>query len=398
MDVNGRELNFILDSGVGSTLLFNLDKEHSSALNNVKKVQLKGLGSEDPIEGFLSEGNEFKLKNLVGTQQKLYVISNDSFDLSSKLGMTIHGIIGYEILKDMIVKISYGKNRITFYKENTYPAQKCKKCESFDLEFFKFKPYVDVGVQLQDDSEQNTPVKLLIDSGGSDALWLFEGSHPDIVAPTKYFDDFLGEGLSGAVYGKRSYVPSFHFGKFKLERPTVSYPDSASITFARRFKERNGSLGANILKKFIVVFDYKNKKLSLKKGRFFSIPFGYNMSGMELVYNGKRLVKEKSSRNSRYLNTTKTNEKAAVVVDFSYNYVFKPSYRIHNLREGSPAHQAGLLEGDILIKMNGKYVHDLELDYIVNELSLKEGQKIVVVIERGGKNYNFKFHLKDHLK
>jgi hypothetical protein len=58
MDVNGRELNFILDSGVGSTLLFNLDKEHSSALNNVKKVQLKGLGSEDPIEGFLSEGNE----------------------------------------------------------------------------------------------------------------------------------------------------------------------------------------------------------------------------------------------------------------------------------------------------------------------------------------------------
>jgi hypothetical protein len=398
MDVNGRELNFILYSGVGSTILFNLDKEDSSMLNNVKKVKLKGLGSEDPVDGFLSEGNEFRFNNMVGRDQNLYVLSNDSFDLSSKLGITVHGIIGYEILKDMVVKISYGLKKITFYNDRDTKAKKCKKCESFDLEFFKSKPYVNVQVRLQGNSDKVTPVKLLIDSGGSDALWLFEGSHTDIESPVKYFDDFLGEGLSGAVYGKRSYVSSLHLGKFELEHPTVSYPDSASISFARNFEERNGSLGGNILKRFMVIFDYKNKRISLKKGRFFKIPFGYNMSGMELVYNGKRLVREKSSSTSNKLAAGKSNDRNPVFVDFSYKYIFKPSYRVHKLRIGSPAHKAGLLEGDILIKINEKYAHDMELETIINEFSKKENYRISVVIERAGKNYNFKFKLEDHLK
>ena len=398
MEVNGRELNFILDSGVGSTILFNLDKEHSSILNNVKKIKLKGLGSEDPIDGFLSQGNQYRLNNMVGTDQRLYIISNDSFDLSSKLGSTVHGIIGYEILKDMIVKISYGLRKITFYNHSDYKTKKCKKCTYFDLEFFKSKPYVNVGVQLQADSENITPVKLLIDSGGSDALWLFEGSHPDIQAPTKYFDDFLGEGLSGAVYGKRSYIESIQIGNFEINRPTVSYPDSVSISYARNFKERNGSLGANILKKFVVVFDYKNKLIALKRGRFFKETFSYNMSGMELVFNGKLLVKERSPTTSNNYSTNKNNDRTAAVVNFSYNYIFKPSYRIHKLRIGSPAERAGLLEGDILIKINGKYAHDMELENIIYELSRKEKDRIFVIIERAGKNYNFTFNLEDHLK
>ncbi len=398
IEVNGRELNFILDSGVGSTILFNLDKEDSSVLNNVKKIKMVGLGSEDPIDGILSKGNEFRLNNIVGTQQHLYVISNDSFDLSSKLGITIHGIIGYELLKDLVVKISYGLKRITFYKESDKAYRSCKKCERIDLEFFKSKPYVNVAVRLNSISDKNTPVKLLIDSGGSDALWLFEGSHPDINPPIKYFDDFLGEGLSGSVYGKRSYISSLLIGKFELERPSVSYPDSSSITFARKFKERNGSLGARILKKFVVIFDYKNKKISLKKGKFFNVPFRYNMSGIELVYNGETLVREKGSAKFKNTFQSGANDKTAVVIDFNYSYKFKPSYKVHKLRVGSPAHEAGILEDDILIKINGKYTFDMTLENIINELSIKEHRRIFVVIERKGKNYNFKFNLKDQLK
>lgn len=397
IEVNGSPLNFILDSGVGVTLLFNLNSRDSVMLHNMEKVKLQGLGSEEPIEAIFSNGNEFTFGNIRGNHQSLYLILDDSFDLSSKLGITVHGIIGYEILKDFIVDINYGAKRINFYNPDKYKYRVCKKCETIDIELFKLKPYIDVGVKLDPSSTQIIPVKLLIDSGGSDALWLFENSHPDILPPKKFFDDFLGEGLSGAVHGKRSFIDALVIGKFELKRPTVSYPDSVSISFARQFVERNGSIGAAVLKRFNVVFDYKNKKISFKKGSEFKKPFRYNMSGIELVYNGKKLVREQNYA-SIGLTEGKANEKNTVILDYNYKYAFKPSYKIHNLRKGSPAYNAALMVGDIVIKINGKFTHEMDLDEIVENFFQKENTKISLVVERNGQDYEYHFYLKDMLK
>ena len=64
--VNGKELNFILDSGVGATILFNLNDRDSVHLKNVAKIKLRGLGSEEPVDAILSKGNEFQLKSKIG--------------------------------------------------------------------------------------------------------------------------------------------------------------------------------------------------------------------------------------------------------------------------------------------------------------------------------------------
>ena len=400
MEVNGKELNFILDSGVGSTILFNLNSVDSLNLNSVRSIKLKGLGSEEPVDAILSDNNTFKIKGITGHNQQLYVIFDDSFDLSSKLGLTIHGIIGFDLLKDFIVNVNYLTKRITFHNPNYYDDSKCKKCQFFELQFDSKKAYIDVGVKLDMFSEKITPVKLLIDSGGSDALWLFEGSHPEIVGSDNSFRDFLGEGLSGTIYGKRAFVKSLVLGDFEILKPTVSYPDSSAIAYARRFKERNGSLGAGILKRFSVTFDYKNAVLSLKKIASFKKPFRYNMSGIELVYNGKVLVKEhdRSRTSFSLINDSEANESTRIYLDYKYKYSFKPSYKIYKLLEGSPAERAGLQEDDLIIKINGKYTHDMEMQEIVAKFYEKEGSRINMVIERNGQNYTYKFNLEDMLK
>ena len=293
-----------------------------------------------------------------------------------------------------MVRINYGSKRISFYRNDTYDYRSCKKCEVFDLELYQKKPFINVGVQLVD--KKITPVKLLIDSGGSDAMWLFEDSHPDITGPKKYFDDFLGEGLSGAIYGKRAKVKGLVFGKFTIEDPTVSYPDSISIAYARRYKKRNGSMGGSVLKRFIVTFDYKNNKIGLRKGAHFKAPFKYNMSGIELVHNGKILVKEMD--NTSMLYGVKQEGNSRVIIDYKYKYAFKPSYRIFKILEGSPAEEAGLLKDDILIKVNGKYVHTMEFEEVISNFYYKRKKKVSVTVERYGQHHVFNFYLRNILE
>ncbi|SDW78802.1 PDZ domain-containing protein [Lutibacter oricola] len=397
IEVNGKKLNFILDSGVGATILFNLNARDSLDLKNVKKIKLQGLGGEEAVDAIVSNGNKIKLKSINGYNQKLFVIFNDNFDLSSKLGLTIHGIIGFDLLKNFTVKINYSSKKITFYKANTYKLDDCRKCDIFDLEFYRKKPYIEAGVKLT--SDKITPVKLLIDSGGSDAMWLFENSHPDIVPPKKYFKGFLGEGLSGSIYGKRARVKALVYGSHEIKNPTVSYPDSISIRHARRFRSRNGSMGANILKRFLVVFDYPNKKISLKKGAHFNKPFYYNVSGLELVHNGKILVKEKDNKSTSFnLSGNGQTSNNSVIIDYRYKYNFKPSYRVLKVLENSPADYAGVMVDDVLIKVNGKFVHEMKLTEIIEKFYYKKNRKVSLVVERNGQHYEFKFYLEDILQ
>ena len=399
IEVNGKELNFILDSGVGSTILFNLDHSDSLSLKNVQKVKLQGLGSEEPIDAILSKKNTFHFKEINGYNQDLFVLFDDAFDLSSKLGITVNGIIGYEILKDFVVHVNYSTKKLSFYNPATYVYKDCKKCEAFELEIYKNKPYINIGVKLDEMTEKITPVKLLVDSGGSDAMWLFENSSPDIKAPTKFFHDFLGEGLSGTIYGKRAIIKELVIGQFGLKYPTVSYPDSSAVVFARSFEARNGSLGGSILKRFKVIIDYKNSKITLKKGSSFTKPFRYNMSGIELVYYGKTLVKEQAKGQTFFsLSDNQNSDQNKIILNYEYKYSFKPSYKIHKLRVGSPAYRSGLRENDILIKINGKYTYELKLEEIVAKFYQKENTRINLLIERNGQNYSYKFNLENMLK
>lgn len=95
LEINGKELSFILDTGVNKTILFNLSEKDSVSLLNTTKVKLRGLGNGDAVDAIISTNNTFKIKDLVSNNETVYVILKDFFDLSSKMGTTIHGIIGY---------------------------------------------------------------------------------------------------------------------------------------------------------------------------------------------------------------------------------------------------------------------------------------------------------------
>mgnify|MGYP000044171587 CR=1 FL=1 len=393
LKINGKKLSFILDSGVSKTILFNITQNDSIGLNSVEKVSLRGLGKGEPVEALLSKNNKLSLKNIVSFDETIYVIVRDYFDLSSKMGTTIHGIIGYNLLSNYVVKINYKNRYIDFYDPENFELKRCRKCETFPLNFYRKKPFIDAKVQLDTIGDKLTDVKLLIDSGGSDAIWLFEHTKPEIVTPINHFNDILGEGLSGSIYGNRSRISTFKLGSFIIEQPTVSFLDSISTKNARMYKERNGSIGSNILKRFIVWFNYANNTITFKKNGSFKKGFNYNMSGLDVVYNGKQLVKEEDVRSYSDAYNQSVSSTNSVKFITSFSYKFKPSYRIRNIVANSPADKAGLKVDDIILRLNNKPAHEYQLGEIIQKFQEKDGKRIKITVDRKGEKLKFQFRL-----
>lgn len=395
LSINDKELHFILDTGVNKNILFSLYKADSLELSNIDRVILRGLGKGDPINALRSRNNTFSIKNLKSLNEDLFVILGDKFNLSAQMGVTIHGIIGYSLLKDVVLYINYRKKKLVFYNPEKFDLKKCRKCQTFPISLVENKPFIDAKVKLSED-EELIDVKLLIDSGGSDALWLFEDSDKEIKPPNLYFDDLLGEGLSGAIFGKRSRLAEFKLGKFSIKSPTVSYLDTLTTKSARTYEERNGSLGGNILKRFKVWLDYRENKLTLRKNGSFTSDFNYNMSGMYVEYHSKTLVKEIDKSEIKVYNNTVRNENPnnAISLVKNYKYVFKPVYHVGRIVKGSPADMAGVKEGDLIISINSKMGYDFKLKDINSLLHSKDKKKISLRLKRNEKEVKAVFRLK----
>ena len=166
-------------------------------------------------------------------------------------------------------------------------------------------------------------------------------------------------------------------GSIKMAGVKVAYPEKESFKSLALLFGRVGSLGGEILKRFTVIFDYKNKVLDLKPTSAIDAPFYYNMSGIEIQYSGVRLVREKITNVMGLLwSDEKNSSKIEVFKQPQYRLEFQQLIEVFEIRKGSPAAEAGMLEGDILLRINGRKISQLKLHEIINYHQKKTGQKL----------------------
>ncbi|RKS43393.1 aspartyl protease [Gillisia mitskevichiae] len=394
VEINGVELTFLLDTGVDSSIIFSLEDKDSLDVKNVSDITLRGWGEGEAITAIKSTGNNVRIGNASHSNFTVYIVYDHQISLSNRLGLPIHGIIGYDFFKDFVVEFDYIKERLTAYKSDSYVYDRCKRCDDFDLIFHKNKPYIKVLVNI--DNDDLLPMDLLIDSGSGDALWIFEAPDLGIKIPAENFEDFLGFGMGGSVYGKRARLNNLKLGKFQLKEITASFPDTLYFEGVTTYESRNGSLGSQVLKRFYSTFDYNNKRLRLKPNKNFSDTFEYDMSGIVLAHEGFTVVKDFENNDSAVFSESE-NDFKGVVVYKSYSKVkFKlaPQYVIAELRPNSPAALAGLKIGDLVETINRKPAHRYELSEINKMFSSEEGRTMRLKINRNGEILNIRFKLK----
>lgn len=394
--VNGIELNFLLDSGVEETILFSMDEMQEVKFNNVEKIKLRGLGSEKEIEGLKSTNNSFETYGLKSNNHMLYVILDQSFNLSSHIGIPVNGIIGYKFFKNNVVEINYEKRKITVYEDKKEIQKKLdKKFKEIPITIEKSKPYIYTTAVVDSLKIQ---AKLLIDIGNSDAFWIFENSK--IKLPKKNFPDFLGKGFSGDIEGHRARIQMFSIDEFDFKRPIVAFPDSLSIANVKMVRDRIGSVGGEVLKRFNIVLDYRDQKLYLKKNNKFSEPFTYNKSGITIQHNGLQWVQEtvhlETVQVASSVSETERNQNNNGS-NFRYKFLLKPVYEIVNIRKHSAAEKCGLQKGDIIISINNERPYKYSLQQINQLLKSEDDRWITIDVERNSLILKFKFRLEDEL-
>lgn len=393
--VNGETLTFLLDTGVEQTILFSLDDKQQVSLFHLQKINLKGLGSNDAVEAYKSSENKMEVDAYVDDEHEIYLILDQEFNFSSQVGIPVNGIIGYHFFKSHPIEIDYERKKIIVYSADNKKLSK-KLMHNFKKDSIAIeenKPYYVSNVTT---TTLSYPSKMLLDTGNSDALWLFLNKPTQLQLPPKTIQDFLGRGFSGNVYGQRARIPSFTFGSTTFENGIGTFPDSTSIKSLNFVKDRAGSIGGEILSRFQIVFDYPNGKLYSKPNSKCNEPFNYNMSGIEVQHDGLEWVKETYEDNQSKGQTFYNGYTSDIRVqdNLKIKFELKPVFRIYNVRADSPAAQAGLSAKDKIIAINKQKAHTLSIEKINEILKSEEGKTIEIVIERSSKVYTFKFQLK----
>lgn len=390
INVNGAELTFMLDTGVAETILFSLDNKEVK-LQNIEKIKFSGLGGNISIDGFKSDRNTAKIgDHIINSSMLLYIVIDEEFNISSHIGIPVNGVIGYHFFKNHPISIDYISKKITVYQDADVFKKKIRKFDELPMSVENDKPYLIADVEMTNEKKES---KLLIDLGNSDAIWLFPTLIKDFVYNRPNIDDYLGRGFNGDIYGKRSRIHNFYLRDFKFEMPLTAMPDEYSIQHVTLVKDRKGSVGGEIMRRFSVVFDYPNGKLYLKKNKNFDDPFHFNMSGLDFQQDGLEWQEDRIKIEPKKL--SEANTEISVINNFQYKFILKPIFSIAGVRKDSPAFKAGLKKDDRVITINGNRTADMTMEKIIEMMKSEEGKNITMVIQRKNKEMTFSFVLED---
>lgn len=344
--LNGKgPFNFMLDTGVGTSLITDPQLQQQLQLAQGQRFRVAGLGEETALEAFMTESVRVELPGVVAPALSMLVFSDDVLDLSSYVGVPIHGILGRDIFQSFVVEVNPSEGRLVLFDPKKYKRPRGRRWTDLPLEMEGDKAYITTNVTLHD--SLTLPLKLILDTGAGHALSLETGSDNRLTLPPKVLRTQLGRGLSGYINGYMGRVTSMQLGRYYLNNLLTSFPDDADVRL-RTETFRNGNIGLELLKRFSLVIDYPHNRLLLKPNSLYHDPFEHDMCGLDLVATGP---------------------------DFR-------SFIVVKIQPASPAAEAELQPGDQLVAINLLPASSYTLTQLSRLLHSADGRSVLFVVRR----------------
>ncbi|MFY0626441.1 MAG: PDZ domain-containing protein [Reichenbachiella sp.] len=356
----GIQIKFILDTGVQYPILTEKYLGDVLEFEYDRRVVVHAPGVNDSLSALVTNNIHLSLADGThsGMNQSLVVLEKDYLMLREHLGIEVYGIIGYDIFSRFIVKINYEEKYIELYEPKKFRQKRNYK--KLPMTISNTKPYIDVTVNKGKQDEKI--MKLMVDTGAGHSLLL---NNPEFnsILPEKNIPSVIGRGIGGEIYGHLGRLSTISVNQFDLEQPIVSFPLKGDYGSLAKRGSHNGTVGGEFLSRFNVVFDYFSGNLYLKKNKYYTRDFEYDMSGMTIVAHGG---------------------------DFD-------RFKVTSVRYESPAYDAGIRSGDIIMTINGYDYETLKLSGANALLRNKPGKKITVKIKDGDSSIKKSFKLERYI-
>jgi hypothetical protein len=337
-------LMFVLDTGTTTSFIdIRVAKAAGGKLSDVLNVGVIGPGVRQA--GVLSRALQIQFPFAGGSIDHDFLRVEDYARASALVGRDIHGILGADFFRRFVVEIDYLGERVLLHPRSfRAPAHAVLVPMRFAIDR---TPVVEMRMHLP--AGKVVKVRAIVDTGNSGSAITteeFARRHrlPELLGGVAMP---LGEGLGGKFSGHRARVPVLELGEFRLPESIVSLPDrnSGVLSSSRQF---DLNVGASVLKRFSVFFDYGRARMALVPNERINDPFDGTMSGLQLATLG--------SPHDRVM--------------------------VEGVIPDSPAAQAGFEPGDEIIEVNGERLAPLALVDLFKRLRQPEGTEIKLTARR----------------
>jgi len=329
----GKEYFFILDTG-SSHIVFDVSFKHE--LGRAKRlVEGKTTSNTIVIQAFDA------LPAFVGPfsiQDCGEVTCLNLKMLSLITGKKISGVIGMNFLRKYVLQIDFDNGRLLFLK-----ATKEKNSDWGEEFIISYNP---LGLpQITGNVLDGIKVDFTIDTGLNTTGTLDRKIFKEILSKENLrTSETVAVTSSGVVRSRVARVDSLSIGSF-------GYQD---LIFG---EDGVNNLGLDFLSRHLVTFDFPNNRIYFKKGREFAKVDESDMSGLHLLRVSNETV-------------------------------------VHSVDRGSPAAEAGIIAGDVILKVGGKNANAYEMWELRRLLRFEDKHNIIATIKRDDDGKEVSFLLK----
>jgi predicted aspartyl protease len=333
-----RPMRLILDSGAGGLLL---DSKKLSAwgLKPSGKATVTGAGN--------SAAQVVQIPSLSFGEARLDNIR--AFAAPIPQEMQADGLIGYDLISRLITKIDYANGQVTLLPQAAFVPPTGGNITMLPLQFEHNIPVT----YAQVDGIKGT---FEIDTGASGSLILFKPFVEKHGLRNRYYprvETITGKGIGGYLEGDLVNLKELTLGGFTMTKVLTDLSRQTGGGFFS--KTHAGNIGAEILSRFTVTFNYAQKKLYLQKNSEYTRSYDVPRAGMVVdMVNGNIIVVSLSPR--------------------------------------SPASEVGIEKGDRVLGLNGIPTKHLRVQEVNGMLHAPAGTRLQIAVQnvkRGSREVNF---------
>lgn len=332
-------LRFILDSGAPVVVLASRELGERLPLQIIGQARVGGAGDGDAATVALASEVTVELDGVT--------IENASMAVGAA-GEAIpgmDGILGGSLFRNLVVEIDWGSSMLTLHEPARFEYN--GNGVVLPLTLLSSGHLLVEGTVAQGSTARTA--RLLVDTGAGHALSL----EPTLITPAAPLSDLIiGWGSNGVARGDIGVVESLRLGSVELRDVITAFPASGPWTGigAAQGEVIHGNIGQRILRRFHVIFDVPGGRLILDPGPTFGDPFAFDTTGLAIAPWSPR----------------------------------SDELEIAEVIPGSPAAEAGIRAGDVLLAIDGRRVAEINPAEVETMLWGPPGGQVEVAVRQNG--------------